>query len=213
MFYDGILFDLDGTLWDSCEGVAGSWNQTLERRFGRPGSFRAGDVQAIMGMTEAQIADRLFASYGDEAAAVCRRCLLEEPPYLLRHGARLYPGIDALLRELSAHVPLFIVSNCQTGYIDSFLDWSGLRACFTDTRCEGGAGRSKGENIRQLCRAYALSRPVYVGDTLMDERAAAEAGCPFIHVTYGFGSAQAPAAVADSPAALRELLLEGENHA
>lgn len=212
MFYDGILFDLDGTLWDSCESVAGSWNQTLERLFGRPGSFRAGDVQAIMGMTEAQIADRLFASYGDKAAGVCRRCLLDEPPYLLRHGARLYPGIDALLRELCSYAPLFIVSNCQAGYIDSFLDWSGLRACFTDTRCEGGSGCSKGENIRLLCLEHGLARPVYVGDTVMDERAAAEAGCPFIHVTYGFGSAQAPAAVADSPASLRALLLKGETY-
>ena len=67
------------------------------------------------------------------------------------------------------------------------------------------------DNIRLLCREHGLARPVYVGDTAMDERAAAEAGCPFIHVTYGFGAAKAPAAAADCAGALLALL-KGENH-
>ena len=210
MLYDGILFDLDGTLWDSSRSVAESWNLTLARLSGRPGSFTAEDVCSIMGMTEAQIAARLFSGFGD-GAAVCRLCLRDEGPYLRVHGGRLYPGIPELLRELSARVPLFIVSNCQTGYIESFLDFSGLRGCFADTRCEGDNGRGKAENIRLLCREHGLARPVYVGDTAMDERATAEAGCPFIHVTYGFGAAKAPAAAADCAGALLALL-KGENH-
>lgn len=211
MRYDGILFDLDGTLWDSCRPVAESWNLTMERLFGRPGGFRAEDIRAIMGMTEAQIAAALFGTCGAEAAAVCRRCLLEEVVYLRTHGGELYPGIEALLRELAGRVPLFIVSNCQTGYIESFLEVTGLRGCFTATRCEGDSGLSKAENIRLLCRDYALARPVYVGDTAMDERAAAEADCPFIHASYGFGAAEAPEAAAGSADELLALL-KGENH-
>ena len=34
MKFDGIIFDLDGTLWDSCRSVAESWHLTLTRRFG-----------------------------------------------------------------------------------------------------------------------------------------------------------------------------------
>ena len=211
MNFDGILFDLDGTLWDSCRSVAESWNLSLDRLDRGAPRFRAGDVRAIMGMTEAQICKTLFGGFGAEAAAVCRRCLLEEGPYLQQHGGELYPGVDALLRKLSGRVPLFIVSNCQSGYIESFLDFTGLRGCFTATRCEGDNGLGKAENIRLLCRDFALARPVYIGDTVMDERAAAEAACPFIHVRYGFGSAEAPLAAADSPAALYALL-EGEHH-
>ena len=32
----------------------------------------------------------------------------------------------------------------------------------------------------------------YVGDTVMDERAARSAGIPFIHAAYGFGEAEEP---------------------
>ena len=187
-------------------------NLTIERLSGRVGRFSVEDIRGIMGMTDAQIAARLFAGFGAQAAAVCRRCLLEEPAYLSVHGGQLYPGVDALLRELAGQAKLFIVSNCQIGYIESFLDFSGLRGCFTATRCEGDNGHSKAENIRLLCREHALSRPVYVGDTAMDERAAADAGCPFIHVSYGFGFAEAPLAEADSAAALRAHLIGGENH-
>ena len=29
---DGIIFDVDGTLWDSTEAVARSWNQAIEEK-------------------------------------------------------------------------------------------------------------------------------------------------------------------------------------
>ena len=29
---DGIIFDVDGTLWDSTESVAAAWNEILEHR-------------------------------------------------------------------------------------------------------------------------------------------------------------------------------------
>ena len=32
MRYDSILFDLDGTLWDSTDAVAASWEEALASR-------------------------------------------------------------------------------------------------------------------------------------------------------------------------------------
>ena len=46
----GILFDLDGTLWDSAEGVADSWNDELAQ-MGRPERCDAAWVHGIMGKT------------------------------------------------------------------------------------------------------------------------------------------------------------------
>ena len=57
---------------------------------------------------------------------------------------------------------------------------------------------------------HGLRRPVYVGDTHMDERSARQAGCAFIHAAYGFGDAEAPDAAAQSPAEITALFEGGE---
>jgi len=56
-----IAFDLDGTLWDSAEGVADSWNAALER-LGRPERLTAEDVHGVMGMTMAQVICLTFSA-------------------------------------------------------------------------------------------------------------------------------------------------------
>ena len=47
---------------------------------------------------------------------------------------------------------------------------------------------SKGENIRLVCRRNGLERAWFIGDTVSDAAAAAEAGLPFIFAAYGFGA-------------------------
>lgn len=59
-------------------------------------------------------------------------------------GGLLYPHIEAGLRRLLVRYPLFIVSNCQAGYIEAFLEWSGLAECFRDFGCSGNTRLSKG---------------------------------------------------------------------
>ena len=100
-----------------------------------------------------------------------------------------------MLAALSETRPLFIVSNCLDGYIECFLESSGLAARFRDWACEGSTGLKKAGNIALICRRHGLRRPVYVGDTRMDEQSAREAGCLFIHAAYGFGESEAPDAV------------------
>ena len=210
---DGVIFDLDGTLWDSCRVVSESWGLTLRRSFGAEAGPTAEQVRGIMGMTAAQITRALFSGYGERAQEVCVRCITEENAYLAGHSGDLYPGVGEMLAALSTRVPLFIVSNCLDGYIQAFLQSTGLAPCFRDFACEGATGLGKADNIRLICRRHGLCAPVYVGDTDMDEKSAAEAGCPFIHAAYGFGMAQAPAAVIHAPVELLALLEEEETHA
>ena len=206
MVFDGILFDLDGTLWDACRAVAESWTLTLKTRYGIERGVSTEESRSIMGMTEKGVAEHIFARYGDDADGMCHRCLMDEGEYITRHGADIYAGLEAALEKLSASARLFIVSNCQCGYIEAFLSCSGLGRFFTAFECEGSTGLTKGENIRLLVERFGLKTPVYVGDTAMDEAAAKEAGCPFIHAAYGFGSAAAPVGVINSPRELPALL-------
>ena len=209
MRFDALVFDIDGTLWDSCEGVRDSWELSLRERFGCGDAPTLGQVRSIMGLTPDEIAVKLFSAFGPRAREVFDLLSVDECAYLAVHGASVYPGVPAVLRALAAERRLFIVSNCQAGYIEAFLASAGLEAQFEGHLCAGVTGLDKSGNLGELIRAHGLSRPVYIGDTRGDEAAARARGCAFIHAAYGFGEADAPDAVLrdfyELPAILREL--------
>ena len=91
-------------------------------------------------------------------------------------------------KELAKTYDLYIVSNCQCGYIEQFLRKTQLEAYIKDIECFGNTGKNKGENIRLLVKRNSLKAPVYIGDTKGDCDASKEAGVPFIFASYGFGN-------------------------
>ena len=206
MKFDGIIFDLDGTLWDSCRVVAESWRKTMAERYGLTEHPDETAVRSIMGLTEQEIADRLFLRYGSLSREICSACINGEPEYISVRGGDIYPGTEAVLDKLSRKYKLFIVSNCEEGYIQSFFAYSGYGRFFTDIEYEGHTGLGKADNIRLLRERCGLKTPVYIGDTEKDEKSAGEAGCAFIHAAYGFGRAVSPDAVLKSVSDLPELL-------
>ena len=48
---DGIIFDVDGTLWDSTEAVARSWNQAIEENTDFSLSLTADWLKSLFGKT------------------------------------------------------------------------------------------------------------------------------------------------------------------
>ena len=199
MKYDGVIFDLDGTLWDSGISVADSWNETLAELGYTEPRYTGEDIHSVMGLAEPQIAEKLFPAFGSRSREICALCLAREVIYVRSHGGILYPGVEELLKRLRGRCGVFIVSNCQAGYIDAFLDFCGFRELVAGYACAGENGRSKGENIRLIAESFGLKDPVYVGDTVWDQRSAAEAGCAFIHAAYGFGAAEGTVMRADTP--------------
>lgn len=200
MNIDGIIFDLDGTLWDSCSIVAESWGYTLRTKYGVQQTPTEAELRSVMGLTVAQVAERLFPEYGVRALEICRDCILEENAYLAQHGGGMpYPGLEELFGRLSEHCGLYIVSNCLDGYIQCFLGCTGLGKYIKDFECEGVTSMKKADNIALIARRNGLKRYIYVGDTASDEESAALAGCPFVHASYGFGTAKSPAAVIGAP--------------
>lgn len=212
MKYDAIIFDLDGTLWDTREGIAASWGRTLRERFDATAVPSVAAVECIMGMTEQGIADTLFPQYGDMRLAVCRTCLEEELIYLPQYGVNVYVGVADMLGALAAKYSIFGVSNCQKGYMELFFDVSGCGKYFADYATEGSTGLKKADNIRLITARNAIKRAVYVGDTVLDEQSANQAGCDFIHAAYGFGTANQPVGRILTPLDLPQLLdkLESE---
>lgn len=202
-----LVFDLDGTLWDSTQVVAEAWNVALAEAGVPFGPLAATDIASIMGLTHEQIRVRLFPDLSDSLwERFSELAYIREEEFLRRQGARLYSGVAEGLTRLAESHALAIVSNCQKGYIEVFLDWTGLRSLFCDWECHGNTGRSKGENLKLLCARQNWNEALYVGDTAGDEQAAGEAGCDFLFASYGFGQASAAARVLDSFDQLLEMV-------
>ena len=193
--YDGIIFDLDGTLWDSVECVVAIWNNALEKAGIAP-TMNYKELSRCMGLRIEQIFDRVIPqATPEQRRQIKQTCVETEQDYLAQHGGILYDGVEETLKKLKQTHRLFIVSNCQEGYINAFYRAHGLKKYFEDDECAGRTGKSKGENIRLLADRRGLERPVYIGDTIMDCQAAGEAGVDFIHAAYGFGEAECSCAV------------------
>lgn len=198
MGFDAIIFDLDGTLWDSSETVAACWREVMSRHGELPVVPDGSLIRSLMGMTSQQICDRVFAAYGEKGEEICKLCLDEEPVYITEHGARLFEGLEQVLDTLAQRLPLFIVSNCQKNYIESFLNCSGMGRYFKGHTCEGDTGLGKADNISLIMKQYGITKAIYVGDTASDEKSALAAGCEFVHAAYGFGTAANPIALAEN---------------
>ncbi len=209
MKIDGIIFDLDGTLWDSCRVVSESWGITLRRDYGAEHWPSPEDVSSIMGKTAEQIAQILFSQYGERALDIAVQCMLEENAYIAHNSGDLYPGVGEMFASLSEKYPLYIVSNCLDGYIQCFLSVTGFGKYIKDFECQGATGLSKAENIRLVMERNGFEKAVYIGDTSKDQDAAKGAGIPFIHAAYGFGKVSLPDAVirnfAELPSCLQTL--------
>ena len=184
----GIILDVDGTLWDAGVSIAKAWNIVIKRRGLQKKEMTADDIHSIMGKTIEGIADALFWEFGEERMDITKECLEFENVYLAEHGGELFENLEDVLKELSAQYPLFIVSNCEKGYIEGFLKYYDFGKYIVDFESHGNTKLPKGENIRLVAERNGLSDVVYVGDIQSDYNASKEAGVGFIHAAYGFGT-------------------------
>ena len=207
-----LIFDLDGTLWDSATRVAESWNLIFARENLDFTPLTEDDIHSVMGMTMDEIRYVLPVKVPeDRREAIFRECAAFEVEYLRTHAGTPYPQLRPVMETLKSRgYSLAIVSNCQLGYIDAFLVSCGVEDLFQDQEEWERTGLTKGENIRLVMERNGFSRAVYIGDTRKDQEAARAAGIPFIHAAYGFGEAERPEGVIHSLAELPGLLEESD---
>jgi phosphoglycolate phosphatase len=198
---DGIIFDLDGTLWDSTPEVAIAYSKVVKEKYPEiTDTITAEKLKGLFGLPLDVIGVKLFLSVSEELAKkAIVECCDYENIYLAEHGARLYEGLEETLKELTKKYKLYIVSNCQDGYIQCFFKANPhLEQYFEDFECHGRTGLPKADNIRLIAERNGLKAPIYVGDTLGDAKASKEAGVPFVYAHYGFGDVKEYDYVIDS---------------
>ncbi len=172
---DGIIFDLDGTLWDSTPEILNCWKQLLP-------DLTLPELKSCMGETTVDIANIL----GMQKKNVLK-LQDEEVHWLSEHPVPPYIGVTTLVQFLNTeNIPCFIVSNCQARYIECFLYKSGLEQYFKDWISFGDNGQDKSQNIKLIMERNNLQSPIYVGDTDLDMIAARDNNIKFAFAAYGF---------------------------
>ncbi len=185
-----LIFDIDGTLWDSRQIVADGYNHYL-RSIGRADlQVDAEFLKTVFGKTMVEIADIMLDSIPKpERYAVLQGCMDTEHEFLEKDPCNIaFPGVVETLEALKKDYRLFIVSNAQCGYPELMMDKLGIRHLFEGWLCFGDTNAPKGATIRILMERHGITDAVYIGDTQGDLEASILAGIPFIFCAYGFGT-------------------------
>ena len=184
---DGILFDLDGTLWDAVDSYTELWNRT-NAEFGLDARVTREDLLRYMGKPIDIIFSALMGDVKVDKQAYLQRLDYWESTLMPQLGGRLYPGVVEGLKRLSDHYKLFLVSNCGSDGLKNMMRFAGITPCITDTLTYGETERGKDFNIAEIVRRNKLSAPLYIGDTQGDSDAAHAAGAAMAWASWGFGS-------------------------
>lgn len=191
MEIDSIIFDLDGTLWDSIAGICEAWQKVIANYPKITHAVTPEDMQGCMGLPMDEIGKKLFPELDEVMLGkLMNEFCATEQVHLEEHGGMLYPKLEETLEKLAKKYKLFIVSNCQDGYIQAFFKAHSLNKYFSDFECWGVTGLSKGETNKLIMARNALKKPLYVGDTHGDAQSAKVAGIQFVYARYGFGEVE-----------------------
>ena len=144
---DGLILDVDGTLVGFYRDRGAGVDQAV-RDSGFPDfEVTADGLKRLFGKTMEVIAEEMLPWLAKEKReSIMERLLRYEHRALEEDECRIcYPGVTDTIRQLSKRLPVFIVSNCQSGYIELFLEKTGLGEYVTDIECYGNTKCGKGE--------------------------------------------------------------------
>ncbi len=206
-----VIFDIDGTLWDSTEIVAGAWRQAVKDTGYSKAYITADILKKEFGLPMNIIADHVFTDLDDrdKKDEILKICCRYEHEYLEANDKDIaFEGIREEIRKLKDNYRLYIVSNCQIGYIELVMGKLGIEDCIEDHLCFGDTHLTKGETMTRLMNKCGLKpeETVYVGDTAGDKEATEFAGITFVYASYGFGNLTGEKYTAESPKMISDIL-------
>jgi len=207
-----ILFDLDGTLTDSGEGIINCASLALEY-FGIPVPSREA-MRVFVGppLHEMFVKFGVPANQADKAVQVYRSRYFTVGKF----ENFPYPGIPELLADLKSRGHRLLVATSKPEALSVEILEKFELAGYFDRICGASMDRSrstKEDVIAYLLKEYkADKKMVMVGDTAFDVIGAAAHGIPTIGVSWGYGSVAemekaGAVAIADTVSELKALLL------
>jgi phosphoglycolate phosphatase len=195
--YQAVIFDLDGTLLDTIEDIAGATNRVLEARGLVP--FSVEETKLLVGDGIEEMVRRTFALRGigtlsDAEVAGVVTDYRREYQSCWRSHSRPYPGVPELLAELARrHVKTAVLSNKSHTFTTLM-----TAELLADSRFDSVRGAIPGVPLKPdpasaLSIAAALAvlpeACLFLGDTSVDMKTATAAGMFPVGALWGFRTA------------------------
>lgn len=183
----GIIFDLDGTLWEVIDSTLYSVN-TIAKKY----NYKQVDRETIckvFGLNKEESAKLYFPDIPLEHSLKIMDEIADiNIKNLKKNGGNIYDNVELILKELNTKFKLYIVSNtAEIEYIEAFFEASGTKKYFDDYIAASEIGIFKYEAILKVINENKLDRAIYIGDTIGDLDAAKKANIKFLWAKYGFG--------------------------
>ena len=182
-----IIFDLDGTLLDTGEGIIKSLKFAL-KKFG----FQIPDEEICKSFVGPPLKKRFLELFDsdEQTADMLLACFREEYGKGDLFLAHVYPGVEECLKELRERYALAVATNKSETQAAQLLERFSLASYF-DVICGSDmkAALSKVQIVANAASRLGFSPAdcVVVGDSGNDAEAAERLGMQFIGVTYGYG--------------------------
>ena len=211
-----LLFDLDGTLTESGEGIIRSVQYALDK-FG----IVENDMEKLRRFVGPPLVDSFMKHYG----FTHENALKAVDIYRERFGKvgifenALYPGADQMLAKLKeAGFMLAVASSKPEHYVQQILEYFKISEYFDEVvgATMDEKRTSKTEVLEEVLRRLELHEQkeeiLMVGDTELDIRGAKDHGIESVAVTYGYGDlekmrAEEPLKIVDSVEELEKYLI------
>lgn len=203
--YEAIIWDIDGTLLATAEGLVAAYEHCTEL-LSLPRRSRE-ELASYIGPVPQDIFRQKYGM--DEDAAQQATRLFRA--WYKQHGLRMaqpYEGIVSVLAALEqAQLKQAIATNKRQDYAQEICDIFGIsRYCSPILGADDAGKSSKAERIRACMETLGVQRAVMIGDTAGDREAAHKADVDFIGVNYGYGFQGVPG-YANTPRELIDMMM------
>lgn len=184
-----LVFDLDGTLIDSRRDITTAINKMREELDLPP--LQLEQVVTMVGEGARILVGRALGpdfSWEEIDQALARFLIYYWDVCL--DTTHPYPGVPEMLADLARHYPLALLSNKGEALSKKVLEGLGLAGHFREVLGGDSLPTRKPDPAGLRLLAQKLGLPVrrllLIGDTWVDSETAANAGCPFALVEWGF---------------------------
>lgn len=183
-----IIFDVDGTMLDTSEGMISSVKYMIDKM-----GYEMPDEDTLESFVGPRIQDSLVSVFGLEGGELSTAARVFRDHYKAGDVlvASPYDGLEDILKKLKERgYVLTIATNKRQDFVDALMDKFDLSKYFTKVCGTDMQGRyTKTDLIGQCLDTHSeisKNQTVMIGDSAYDAIAATETGILFLGCVYGY---------------------------